>query len=61
MNIIPFTKLFYGVHFSFYYQHGRHVEGVTIIESSVSTKQGDLLKGPLFVFTHYQVFSETTI
>jgi hypothetical protein len=32
-NIVPFTKLFYGVHSSFYYQHGRHVEGVTFIES----------------------------
>jgi hypothetical protein len=36
-NIVPFTKLFYGVHSSFYYQHGRHVEGVTIIESFSST------------------------
>jgi hypothetical protein len=32
-GIIPFTKLFYGVHYFLYYQHGWHVEGVTIIES----------------------------
>ncbi len=29
---------FYGAHFSFYYQHGQHVEGVTIIESSSGMK-----------------------
>jgi hypothetical protein len=34
VNIVPFTNLLHGVHSSFYYQHGRHVEGVTIIESS---------------------------
>jgi hypothetical protein len=44
VNIIPFTRLFYGVHSSFYYQHGRHVEGVTIIESFSGMKQGDPLK-----------------
>jgi hypothetical protein len=37
-NIIPFTKLFYGVHSSLYYQHEQHVEGVTIIESSSSKR-----------------------
>jgi hypothetical protein len=37
-SIIPFTKLFYDVHSSFYYQHGQHVEGVTIIESSSGTR-----------------------
>jgi hypothetical protein len=52
-NIVPFSILFYGVHSSFYYQHGRHVEGVTIIESSSCTKQGDPLGGLLFVFAHY--------
>jgi len=31
VNIIPFTKLFYGVHSSFYHQHGRHVKPITII------------------------------
>jgi hypothetical protein len=38
MNFIFFTKLFYGVHSSLYYQDGQHVEGVNIIESSSSTK-----------------------
>jgi hypothetical protein len=52
-NIVPFIRLFYGVHSSFYYQHGQHVEGVTIIESFSSMKQGDPLKGPLFVLAHY--------
>jgi hypothetical protein len=33
VNIVPFTRLFYGVPFFLYFQHGRHVEGVTIIES----------------------------
>ncbi len=30
-NIILFTRLFYGAHYSLYYQHGQHVQGVTII------------------------------
>jgi hypothetical protein len=30
-SIIVFTMLFYGVYSSFYYQHGWHLEGVTII------------------------------
>jgi len=46
----PFMMLFYGAHFSFYYQHGWHVEGVTIIESFLGTKHGNLLGGPLFVW-----------
>jgi len=59
VSIIPFTKLFYGAHFSIYYQHGRHVEGVAIIESSSSTRQGDPLKGYLFILAHYQALLET--
>jgi hypothetical protein len=31
------------------------VEGVTIIESSLGTRQGDPLRGPLFVLAHYQI------
>jgi hypothetical protein len=38
MNIIPFIGLFYGAHSSLYYQYGRHVEGFTIIESSLGTR-----------------------
>jgi hypothetical protein len=38
MNIVPFTMLFYGAHYYLYYQHGRHVEGVTNIEPSSGTK-----------------------
>ncbi len=37
-SIVPFTKLFYDVHFFLYFQHRRHVEGVTIIESFLGTK-----------------------
>jgi hypothetical protein len=63
VNIIFFTKLFYDVHFSFHYQHGRQVEGVTIIESSLSTRHGDPLGdplgGPLFALTHYLTFLKT--
>jgi len=33
-SIIPFTGLFYGVHSFIHLQHGWHVEGVIIIESS---------------------------
>jgi hypothetical protein len=40
-NIVPFTKLFYGVHSSFYYQHGQHEEGFIAIESSSGMRQGD--------------------
>jgi hypothetical protein len=52
-NIVPFIKLFYGAHSSLYFQHGWHVERVTIIESSSGTKQGDPLRGPLFALVHY--------
>jgi hypothetical protein len=38
LSIVSFTKLFYGTHYFFYYQHGRHVVGVTIIESSLGTR-----------------------
>jgi hypothetical protein len=38
VNIVPFTRLFYGVHSSFYDQHGRLMEGVTIIELSSGTR-----------------------
>jgi len=58
-NIIPFTMLFYGVHSSHYYQHGRHVDRVIIIESSSGTRQGDPLGGLLFVLAHYWVLIET--
>ncbi len=46
--------LFYGVHSSIYYQHGQHEEGITIIESSSSMRQGEPLGGPLFALAHYQ-------
>jgi hypothetical protein len=58
-SIVPFTRLFYGVHSSFYYQHGRHVEGVTIIESFSGMRQSDPLKSLLFVLAHYRTFVET--
>jgi hypothetical protein len=32
----------------FYYKHGQHEKGVTIIKWSLGTKQGDPLGGPLF-------------
>jgi hypothetical protein len=41
VNIILSTTLFYDDHFSLYFQHGQHGEGVTIIESSLGTKQGN--------------------
>jgi len=58
-NIVPFTRLFYGIHYPLYYQHGRHVEGVTIIESSLGMRQGDPLGGPLFALAHYRTLLET--
>jgi hypothetical protein len=61
VNIVPFTKLFYGVHSSLYYQHGLHVEGVIIIESSLGTRQGDPLGGPLFTLAHYQTLLKTIV
>jgi hypothetical protein len=59
VSIIPLTRLFYGVHYSLYYQLGQHEEGVTIIESSTCMKQGDPLGGILFALAHYQTFLET--
>jgi hypothetical protein len=38
-SIIPFTIFYYGVQFSFYYQHKEHKEKVTIIESSSNTSK----------------------
>jgi hypothetical protein len=60
-SIVPFTMSFYGAHSSFYYQHGWHVEGVTIIESSSSTRHGDTLGGPLFALAHYWTFLKTIV
>jgi hypothetical protein len=57
-NIVPFTMLFYGANSFLYYQCGWHVEGVIIIESYLSTRQGDPLGGPLFVLAHYRVSVE---
>jgi len=45
--------------FLFIINMGSMKEGVTIIESTLGTKQGDPLGGPLFPLTHYQVFLET--
>jgi hypothetical protein len=59
VNIVPFTKLFYGVHYFLYYQHGQHEEGVTIIESSLGMKEGDPLRGLLLALAHYQTFLKT--
>jgi hypothetical protein len=58
-NIFPFTMLFYDAHSSFYYQHGHHADGVIIIESSSGTKQGDPLKGLVFVLSHSWALVET--
>jgi hypothetical protein len=52
-SIVPFTRLFYGVHSFLYYQHGQHVEKVTIIESSSSMREDDPLGGLLFILAHY--------
>jgi hypothetical protein len=59
MSIVPFTMLFYGAHSSFYYQHGWHVEKVTIIESSLGTKHGDPLGDILFDLAQYQTLLNT--
>jgi hypothetical protein len=58
VNIILFTKLFYGAYSFLYYEHGRHVEGVTFIESFLGMRQGDPLGGLLFIFAHYRTFIE---
>jgi hypothetical protein len=59
VNIVPFTRLFYGAHSSLYYQHGRHVEGVTILESFSSVRQSNPLRGLLFALAHYQALLKT--
>jgi hypothetical protein len=55
VNIVPFT-MFYGAHFFFYYQHGQHEEGVTIIESPSSMEVGWILRWFLFALAHYRTF-----
>jgi hypothetical protein len=60
-NIVPFIMLFYGSHFFFFYQHGWHVEGVTIIGSSLGMRQGDPLGGLLFDLAHYRTFLKTIV
>jgi hypothetical protein len=60
-SIVPITSLFCGVHFSLYYQHGWHVEGVTIIESFLGMKHNDPLGSLLFVLAHYRTFLETIV
>jgi hypothetical protein len=42
-----------------YYQHGQHVEEVTIIESSSNTRPGDPIKDFLFALAHYQALLQT--
>jgi hypothetical protein len=59
VNIVLFTRLFYGAHSYFYYQHGQHVEGVTILESFSSVRQNDPLGGFLFALAHYQTLLKT--
>lgn len=58
-NIVLLTKLFYGVHYFLYYQHGQREEGVTIIESLLGMRQGDPFRGLLFALTHYRALLET--
>jgi len=60
-SIIPFTMLFYGVHYPIYYQHGQHEEEVINIESSLCMKEGDPLGGLLFALTHYQTLLKTIV
>jgi hypothetical protein len=38
VSIVPFTTLFYGVHFFLYYQDRQHEERVTVIEYFLSMK-----------------------
>jgi len=59
VNIVLFTKSFYGAHYSFYHQHEQHKKGIIIIESSSGMKQGDPLNGLLFALAHYQTFLKT--
>ncbi len=56
MNIVSFIGLFYGVHFSLYYQHGQHEEGVTIIEFFSGMRQGGPHEVLLFALAHYLTF-----
>ncbi len=59
VSIVPFTRMFYGVHSFLFYQHGQHEKGVLIIESYLSTRQDDPLKGLLFALAHYRTLLKT--
>jgi hypothetical protein len=52
--------LFYGGHSSLYYQHGRHVDEVIIIDSFSGTRQGDPPGGILVFLAHYQALKTIT-
>jgi hypothetical protein len=58
-SIVPFIRLFYDTYYPLYYQHRWHVEGVTMIESSLITRQGDPLGAPLHILAHYQIVLKT--
>jgi hypothetical protein len=43
-----------------FYSHCNRESNVTIIPSTMGTHQGDSLKGPLFVLTHFKTLHSAT-
>jgi hypothetical protein len=58
-NIVPFTKLFYGVHFLFTSNMGSMKRGSSLLNHFQAQGKGGPLGGPLFALAHYRAFLKT--
>jgi len=58
-TLSPSPRVFYGIHSSSSYYHRQHEEGITIIESFLSMKQGGPLGDLLFTLARYRTFLKT--
>ncbi len=60
IQLIPFVNAFYAFESPSFYSHHNHDGDVTIIPSTMETRQGDPLGGALFVLIHLRALPSTT-
>jgi len=60
IQFIPFVHAFYAFEFLLFYNHHNPEGDVTIIPSTAGTRQGDPLRGALFVLTHFKALHSIT-